>query len=102
MVKDSLFDLNFMQVPVKHTNSNYLTKGEQKMFSTLKRLTNKTVEKDTIAASTAHPKALPQDLQRSFSKGIQYNCQYYFFANLCVLLLLDVTLLGSIFSEISH
>lgn len=43
------------------------------MFSTLKRLTNKTVEKDT-AVNTTHPKALPQDLQRSFSKGIQYNC----------------------------
>lgn len=44
------------------------------MFSTLKRLTNKTIEKDTAIVATSHPKALPQDLQRSFSKGIQYNC----------------------------
>lgn len=43
------------------------------MFSTLKRLANKTVEKDTTVNSATHPKALPQDLQRSFSKGIQYN-----------------------------
>lgn len=46
------------------------------MFSTLKRLTNKTVEKDTAVVTNTHPKALPQDLQRSFSKGIQYNCEY--------------------------
>lgn len=44
------------------------------MFSTLKRLANKTVEKDTTVNTATHPKALPQDLQRSFSKGIQYNC----------------------------
>jgi len=43
------------------------------MFSTLKRLANKTIEKDTTVVTAAHPKALPQDLQRSFSKGIQYN-----------------------------
>jgi len=44
------------------------------MFSTLKRLTSKTVEKDTTVINDTYPKALPQDLQRSFSKGIQYNC----------------------------
>jgi len=44
------------------------------MFSTLKRLANKTVDKDTTVNTTTHPKALSQDLQRSFSKGIQYNC----------------------------
>lgn len=43
------------------------------MFSTLKRLTSKTVEKDTTVVAATYPKALPQDLQRSFSKGIQYN-----------------------------
>lgn len=43
------------------------------MFSTLKRFANKT-EKDTTVTTTTHPKALPQDLQRSFSKGVQYNC----------------------------
>lgn len=46
------------------------------MFSTFKRFANKTAEKDTTVTNTAHPKALPQDLQRSFSKGIQYNCLY--------------------------
>lgn len=44
------------------------------MFSTLKRLANKSVEKNSNVASLAHPKVLPQDLQRTFSKGIQYNC----------------------------
>jgi hypothetical protein len=44
------------------------------MFSTLKRLTNKTSDKDTTITTTTHPKVLSQDLQRSFSKGIQYNC----------------------------
>lgn len=44
------------------------------MFSSLKRFTNKTVEKDITLTNSTHPKALPQDLQRSFSKGIQYNC----------------------------
>lgn len=44
------------------------------MFSTLKRLTNKNAEKDITIGTNTHPKALPQDLQRSFSKGIQYNC----------------------------
>ncbi|XP_026804815.1 rab-like protein 6 isoform X1 [Rhopalosiphum maidis] len=43
------------------------------MFSTLKRLANKTVDKDTTVNTTTHPKSLSQDLQRSFSKGIQYN-----------------------------
>ncbi|VVC33078.1 Hypothetical protein CINCED_3A000310 [Cinara cedri] len=43
------------------------------MFSTLKRLANISAEKDTTIGNVAHPKALPQDLQRSFSKGIQYN-----------------------------
>ncbi|XP_050436035.1 rab-like protein 6 [Adelges cooleyi] len=42
------------------------------MFSTLKRLTNKIDNKD-VPATTSQPKALPQDLQRTFSKGIQYN-----------------------------
>lgn len=43
------------------------------MFSTLKRLANINAEKDT-AVGTTYPKVLSQDLQRSFSKGIQYNC----------------------------
>lgn len=50
------------------------------MFSSLKRFANKTiVEKDTPSTTTTQPKALSQDLQRSFSKGVQYNCWYLYF-----------------------
>lgn len=45
------------------------------MFSTLKRLTSKTENKDSTIPSSSHPKVLSQDLQRNFSKGVQYNCQ---------------------------